>query len=47
MLHFDRQLRLEFHGARITSDAGPLSVYGLSTGLTATVRGSIIGLRRQ
>lgn len=27
-VHFDHRLRLEFHGARITSDAGRLSPPG-------------------
>ena len=47
MLHFDRQLRLESHGAESPPMQDRLSVYGLSTGLTATVQGDIIGLRRQ
>ena len=46
-LQFDRRLRLEFHGARITSDAGHgrrRAVCGFSASLTAVGQGITIGL---
>ena len=39
-LQFDKRLRLEFHGARITTDAGLLVVWELDEALGLTEKAS-------